>query len=84
VTTAFVTLIARVDIVKRGKDKLEARHPRSEKVLGTAERRFGRGEEDWIGWRVTVGRRRELVDTVTAARGRLEQLASEALAQAVV
>ena len=68
----FVTLTRRVDITSKGKDKLEARLPGSCEVLGTAQRRYGRGEQDWIGWLVQVGAHREVVDTVTAARELLE------------
>lgn len=77
-TTAYMTPTQRVDIVKRGKDKLEARVPGSTKALGTAERRYGRGEEDWAGWLVEVGGRREEAATVTAARQLLELWAAEA------
>lgn len=77
-TTAFMTPIQRVDIVSKGKDKLEARHPASGRVLGTAERRYGRREDDWIGWLVAVGECRQVVDTVAAARELLEVWAAEA------
>lgn len=72
-TTAFITPTRRVDITGRGKDKLEARV--GGVLLGTAERRYGRREEDWIGWFVQADGHREVVATVTAARQLLESLA---------
>jgi hypothetical protein len=50
------------------------------RLVGVAERRFGRGEDDWIGWLVAVGDQRLVVDTVTEARQLLERWASEAVA----
>lgn len=77
-TTAFATPRLRVDIVQgkgKNKNKLEACHPTTGEVLGSAERRFGRGEEDWVGWFVQVGALRQVVGTKAEARELLETLA---------
>lgn len=72
-TTAFMTPAARVEIVQR-KHRLEARHPASGRLLGTAVRST-RNDDEWIGWLVRCGEHMSVQDTVTAARELLETLA---------
>lgn len=70
-----------MDIVQgKNKNKLEACHPSTGEVLGSAERRFGRGEEDWVGWFVQAADHRVVVATTAEARELLELWAAEALA----
>lgn len=78
-TVAFSTPHQAVDIVRRGKYRLEARHPATGRLLGAAV--CSRGDKDserydWIGWYVRCGAHRSVVDTVTAARELLADLAS--------
>lgn len=77
-TTAFMTPTFKIEIAAK-KDRLIAELPDGT-LVGTAERRFGRREDDWVGWLVTVGARRTVVDTRLSARERLESWASGAVA----
>jgi hypothetical protein len=78
-TTAFVTPTYRVDIRRKGKYKLEARHPVSGRLLGTAVCSHGSADSErfeWIGWCVQVGGHSKVVDTHPLACELLIELTS--------
>ncbi len=78
-TTAYVTPARRVDLVEVP-GWIEALEPGTGRLLGVAA--LSRTQE-WSGWLVQVGDRREAALDGPAARVLLEQLAGQALAAGV-
>jgi len=78
VSTPFVTPMRRVEVVQTGRDRLEARHPATGQLLGTACRSRG-SDCEWIGWLVEAGRHRQVAATIASASALLSEFAASTL-----